>query len=111
MTTDLDKALAAQLPINAPKPARKRKPAAKKAETKAPVKKAAAKKAPAKKAPVKKAAKPAEGQSKMELATAVFKKMKNKTRAEVLVAFQEQAGLTVAGSATYYSTIKKRLEQ
>lgn len=46
------------------------------------------------------------GPSKVELAREIFKKMKNKPRKDVLEAFVAEAGLTLAGAATYYSNIK-----
>jgi hypothetical protein len=49
-------------------------------------------------------------QSKADIARALFKKMNGKnTRQEILKAFQEQAKLTPAGSATYLANFKKEL--
>ena len=105
----LDEALAAQLPINGPKPARK-KPAVKAAAKKVPAKKTA------KAAPAKKTTKaepevsgPREG-SKAAKATAIYLsgQAAGKTRAEILAAFIEHAGLTKAGANTYFANIKAK---
>lgn len=48
--------------------------------------------------------------SKADIARALFKKMHGKnTRQEILKAFQDDAKLTPAGSATYYANFKKEL--
>ena len=58
------------------------------------------------KAVAKKAIK--EGKSKMELATELFVKMKGEPRKTVIAAFIDRAGLTKAGSNTYYAIIKAK---
>jgi hypothetical protein len=55
---------------------------------------------------VKKAEGPRPG-SKMEKAVALFTENKGKPRKEIIKLFQSEAGLTAAGSNTYYALIKK----
>lgn len=47
--------------------------------------------------------------SKMTVATELYTSMRDKTRAEILKAFQETAGLTAKGAATYYQLVKRKL--
>lgn len=103
---ELDKVLAAQLPVIAPKPARKTAKPLVKAEAK---KAAPAKKAPAKKTAEKSGSNPREG-SKAEKATQIYLagQKANKSRAEIIAAFIEHAGLTKAGANTYYANVKKK---
>jgi hypothetical protein len=98
-----------------------KKPAAKKPATKVVISnavhdqmtktlKAAAKKAPAKPSkPAKKVAKAQDGETKAMKARVIFKRMKGKSRKEVLLAFVSEAGLTIAGAATYFSNIRKEI--
>ena len=75
---------------------------------KAPANKAASKKSTAKK---KVAANKDKGPSKSELAIAIFKKhYGKKERKEIIALFQSEAGLTKAGSNTYYANIKRKHE-
>lgn len=48
--------------------------------------------------------------NKMAVATEIFKRMtaEGKARKEIILAFVVEAGLTKAGSATYYQTIKTK---
>lgn len=47
------------------------------------------------------------GPSKADLARAIFDKMKDKPRKDVIQAFMDEAKLTKAGASTYYANIKK----
>ncbi len=90
-----------------------------------PVKKVAAKKAAAKKVAVEKLPnndskavdqKPSptkvEAKSKRELAQVIFDKNFNRVpRKDILILFMSEAGLTKAGSSTYYSNFKKKFEE
>ena len=105
------------------KPATKTAPKSKKVDPKALDAALAAAQGPIiAKAPAKTTAKPAEttskskpavkkpdGQkSKMELATELYVKMKDKSRQDILAAFIDKAGLTKAGANTYLSLIKAK---
>ena len=71
-------------------------------------KKPVAKKAASKK---KVAAKKDKGPSKMDMATAIFKKhYGKKDRKDIIVLFQKDADLTKAGSNTYYANLKRKHE-
>lgn len=91
------KAAQPQLPAHVPIVQRYQKP-----DTKPAVKVAAK--------AVEKAPKAEQVPNKMDKAREIFKKMKGKPRKEVLAAFVADAGLTVAGSATYFSNIRKEFE-
>jgi hypothetical protein len=61
---------------------------------------------------VKQAASSTSVPSKMTQATLVYKQMANKadtSRKDIINAFVEKCGLTPAGAATYYNTIKNKL--
>lgn len=47
--------------------------------------------------------------SKMALAIAIFQKSPNAVRKDVIAKFISEAGLTKAGSSTYFQLIKKKL--
>lgn len=78
----------------------------KKVTKKTTSKKRTTKKATTKKTPAKK------GESKMAKATKLYKDMTKRglPRMAIIEAFQQKAGLTKAGSATYYQIISKREE-
>lgn len=53
-------------------------------------------------------------QSKMTLATAIYKKMYKKKgiqRKDIITKFQSEAGLSKAGAGTYYFNIKRKLAE
>ena len=50
---------------------------------------------------------PADESSKAGMARALFKKMSGKPRKEVIQQFVDKLGLTAAGAATYYQSLKK----
>lgn len=53
---------------------------------------------------------PTDESSKAGMARALFKKLAGKARKEVIQAFIDKLGLTPAGAATYYQTLKKAAE-
>lgn len=60
--------------------------------------------------PARKSEPKAGGPTKRELAQAIFDRMKGKSRKEVIAVFQAEAGLTPAGSSTYFQLCRTAVQ-
>ena len=108
----MNKATKTEETVHVPYESLKDKPVKKKAPAKKAVAKKTSTKAPAKKVAAKKVKKDeSKPETKTDVAVRIFKKEYGKLeRKDIIALFMTEAGLTKAGSSTYYANFKKKHE-